>query len=265
MQLEVTNNRGWSAEQVEESVLGPSGQELAAVVIYPTSPLLLPVAPTLYTKFTEAGIAVIFLIRGADRGIETVATDNAAGTALAVRHLYALGHRKIKYVDFTRGHEMEDGIGRLQGVRQACDELGVAFGDDDFRSIERLREDKDYMPSEYMRGQLKDFLQRDPLTTAVVCYNDWLAIETWEAAVELGLSVPGDLSIVGFDNAAVANTWQHKLTTIDPLYREIGATVGRRLIELTTKGPINDPHVERVRPELVVRESTAMPRNESPA
>ena len=98
-----------------------------------------------------------------------------------------------------------------------------------------------------------------PRPTAIVCANDRSAIGVMLAAAQLGLSVPGDLSVVGYDDSPIASTHLLRLTTVDSRNAEIGAVAAERLVARIGGGPDTGAAV-LLEPELVVRGSTAAPR-----
>ena len=95
--------------------------------------------------------------------------------------------------------------------------------------------------------------------TAIVAYNDLLAVAAIDAARKIGLAVPGDLSVVGFDNSSLGERFAIPLTTVDPEHREMGISAVNILIDkIETPRPRPKLGVY-VTPRLVQRQSTAKP------
>jgi LacI family transcriptional regulator len=95
--------------------------------------------------------------------------------------------------------------------------------------------------------------------TAVVAYDDRQALALVKAAQAQGLEIPGDLSVVGFDNIPMASLWEPPLTTIRMPMQEMGSLAFRRLLERIERPDV--PPMKMMLPvELVVRGSTAPPR-----
>lgn len=171
-----------------------------------------------------------------------VRLDDAAGVAAAVGHLIALGHRRIAHLAGTR----RDGRERLAAFRAALGAAGLEPGpivEGDF--------------TEQGGEAAAEAVLADPDVTAVFCANDRMAVGLLHAAHHRGLHVPGDVSVVGFDDLTWTRYLWPPLTTV----RQPGREMGRAAARLVLDGPVGDaPTTLRVRPELVVRASTAPPR-----
>src|SRR5512133_230865 len=122
--------------------------------------------------------------------LPAVDSDNLAGAVMATEHLIRLGHRRI---GFLAGRpDLESARLRERGYAQALDAAGIPFDPD----LVRIG---GYQPDTARKGA-EDLLQLQPPPTAIFAANDASAIETVAVARALGLSVPGDVSVVGFDN-----------------------------------------------------------------
>jgi DNA-binding LacI/PurR family transcriptional regulator len=173
-------------------------------------------------------------------GVVTVAADDEAGDRCAVDHLVGLGHARIAAVGVTT---TTVGRIRLAAYRTAMAERGLAA----HRAVEtdEPTEDGGY------RAAIR-LLAADPRPTALVCYNDMTALGALSAARDLGLSVPEDLSVVGYDNTHLAELRHVDLTSVDIASREVGARAARLLLAPT------EAHgtLELVAPTLVARGSS---------
>lgn len=179
---------------------------------------------------------------------EVVMSDNEAGAAAAVRHLHALGHRRIATI--TGMIDSRPGVDRLRGYRAAIQELGLAYRD------EYVRYGDFY--AESGREQTAQLLQLDEPPTAIFAAADMMAIGAVRAASESGLSVPEDLSIVGFDDIQLAPHVNPPLTTLRQDKLGLGAAAGDALVARIAGDP-DRPHLRTLPVELVVRGSTAAP------
>src|SRR6185312_789867 len=123
-----------------------------------------------------------------------VMSDNPRGAAIAVEHLHELGHRRIATI--TGLVETRPGADRLRGYRDALRARGLAFRD------EYVAYGDFYVESG--RNAMAQLLALDEPPTAVVCASDMMALGAIRAVAEAGLSVPEDISIVGFDDIQLA-------------------------------------------------------------
>jgi DNA-binding LacI/PurR family transcriptional regulator len=178
----------------------------------------------------------------------TVGVDQAAGAELATRHLLDLGHTEI--VHLAGPLQWTEARGRLQGWQLAMHQAGL-------RPSQHLEGDWT-AASGYRVGA--ELARRDDVT-AVFAANDQMALGVLRALWEAGRSVPDDVSVVGFDDIPEAAYLIPPLTTV----RQDFTAVGHRAIEILQTaivGPAPDADVpERlIQPELIVRASTAAPR-----
>jgi LacI family transcriptional regulator len=201
-------------------------------------------------RLTRSGLACVGVDVALDGpATEYVISDNAAGSAAGVHHLHALGHRRIAHI--TGLVETRPGADRLRGYRDALRHHGLAFRD------EYVAYGDFYVES----GQqaMRRLLDLDEPPTAVVAASDLMALGAIRAVAERGLTVPGDVSIVGFDDIQLAGHVQPPLTTLRQDKPGLGAQAGRALTRLIAGEPAV-PEAMTLPVELVVRESTAPPR-----
>lgn len=208
--------------------------------------LLSPVVPQAVLEQASAACPVVAVERDVRLpGVDTVTDDGRAGSALAVDHLVAQGHRSVVHLD--GGHSAQAAT-RRRGYADA---------------MRRHRLEPVVEPSEYTEeggaaavGRLLAGRRR---FTALVAANDVNAIGAVTALEEAGLTVPGDVSVVGYDNTSLAGLRHIGLTTVDQSRAELGrlaveAVVGR------LHGGRTDPLRTRLQPALVVRRTTGPPR-----
>ncbi|WP_448808699.1 LacI family DNA-binding transcriptional regulator [Agromyces bauzanensis] len=191
----------------------------------------------------ELGVPIV-AVASEDRGaMHRVWLDQYAGARLAVEHLLGLGHREIRHL--AGPTNAMDAAERLRG-------WSAVLGEHRLPAREPLV--GDWSPgSGYVHGRT---LAADSDMTAVFVSNDQMALGVMHALAEAGLSVPGDVSIVGFDDIPEAAFFAPPLTTIrqdfDALGRDAMAGV---LAVLNDDDRMPAPRV----PDLVVRTSTAAP------
>jgi DNA-binding LacI/PurR family transcriptional regulator len=194
------------------------------------------------TRALRMSIPVV-VAQGVARGESMAAgVDQLAGARLATEHLLDLGHRHVAHV-----------TGPLDWVEAAQRREGwhAAHADRDLVPGPELLGDWS-AESGYAAGRR---LARDGEITAVFVANDAMALGLLKAFHEHGVSVPGDVSVVGFDDVPEAAYFWPGLTTV----RQDFAALGRNALELALRalGGENEPAHELVAPEVVVRSSTA--------
>ena len=180
--------------------------------------------------------------------VPTVGSNNWNGGLLAARHLLELGHRRIAMI--SGPEDVLCSRARLAGFRFAHDEAGVPV------DPSLVRFGNFYIDGGYEHGTA--LLDRPDRPTAVFAGSDLQALGVLKAARRLGLAMPGDLSVVGYDNLPVAAWTDPALTTIDQPLREMAGTAARMVIDLARGVDLPASRVDLVT-ELVVRESSAPP------
>jgi LacI family transcriptional regulator len=162
--------------------------------------------------------------------------------------LYDLGHRRIATI--TGMIDSRPGIDRLRGYRAAIQELNLAYRDDYVRYGDFYAESG--------REATAQLLELDEPPTAIFAAADLMAIGAIRAAAEKGLSVPEDLSVVGFDDIQLAPHVNPPLTTMRQDKLGLGFAAGDALVARVA-GDGDRPPLRTLDVELVVRGSTAPP------
>lgn len=175
---------------------------------------------------------------------DTVRPDDLAGARAAVRHLLALGHRRIAYVGSY--HEPQAHVNQLRwtGFSEAMSEAGLPVN-----------------PGGQRIGEPKALLERIfewGMPTALLCFCDDVARLAILELAARGLNVPHDISVIGFDDLRYAQFVIPPLTTVRLPYTQIGATAGRMILE-RIETPTLAPRRVVLPEELIVRASTAPP------
>ncbi|WP_415958682.1 LacI family DNA-binding transcriptional regulator [Streptomyces sp. 021-4] len=205
--------------------------------------------------FRRHGIPFVLVDRVAEGTTEcSVSVDDVAGGALAVRHLVEAGHRSIAYVSGPPGfNQVRD---RRTGALAALAEAGL--GPEALRELptERL----DVAAGRDAGARLLGLADRP---TAVFCANDLLALGVLQSLFAAGVSVPGDLALVGYDDIEFAAAAAVPLTSVRQPAAAMGALAAGLLLEETGAGGDPEAHEHRrvvLQPELVVRRSSLSSR-----
>jgi LacI family transcriptional regulator len=191
---------------------------------------------------------------GRNTNADYVVPDEAGGARTAVEHLIAAGHRRIGFCSVSGRFPLAAEL-RLRGYHEALDAAGI----DRDPSLLVFAEDADTRSA---RGPARDLLDRSDPPTAVFCFGDQIAMAFYQVGKELGLRVPEDLSIVGFDNQQyVADALDPGLTTIQLPHAEMGAWAAQRAIQRVLGELDGVPAAAMHMPcPLVERDSVAPPR-----
>ncbi|MEL7363464.1 MAG: LacI family DNA-binding transcriptional regulator [Bacteroidota bacterium] len=181
---------------------------------------------------------------------DTVNFDNYGGSYALTSHLLALGHRDIGIIRGPVG--ARDAEQRLKGYRTALAEAGIAPRSDWIVTGEYTLE------AGYAVAQ--PLFAKDEHPTALLCANDYCAAGAVRAAHEAGLSVPSDLSVVGFDGLPSTLYMQPPLTTARVPIDVVGRTAVSLLLDRIAEGHADHDPVRRVVPvDVLMRASTAPP------
>ncbi|CAN5601823.1 LacI family DNA-binding transcriptional regulator [soil metagenome] len=229
-------------------------------VIFGSSPLSLDHI----LRLVERGLKVVVFdrrLRESDyathAGIESVSVDNVAGGYIATKHLLDLGHRTIGFLSGPL--HTSSRLERLEGYRNALIDAGIKHDRGLVWADSVHGGSGDVEGAEIGRAGAKELLSRADRPTGIVTINDMYALGAYAGARDLGLRVPEDVSIIGFDDIAMAAIAHPALTTVrqpiaDMMNLAVDTLIGR--LEGTLVGP--SEHVT-VATELIHRGSTAPP------
>ncbi|GAA3091905.1 LacI family DNA-binding transcriptional regulator [Streptosporangium carneum] len=208
--------------------------------------VLLGIAPTSETLIEATGYTPTVVVGERDielGGVDIVVDDDQLGARLAIDHLVDLGHRRIAHIEGARS---SSGRFRCEGYLVAMRRHALA---------PYIMVEQGECTEEGGAEAARKLLTRDPRPTAIFAANDTVAIGVLAAAAELGLRVPEDLSVVGYDNTHLAGTQPISLTTVDQPRRAMGRSAAALLSD-RIGDPGKSSRLREVTPQLVVRRST---------
>ncbi len=221
------------------------GQSVDGVVVAPTGHS----ADTI-RRLQQANVPVVLVDRDLPElsAIDRVLFDNYTGGHLGAKHLVELGHEHITILaGLDHSHTIKQ---RIEGITAALGRHGIqpniVTGENDLHQFE----------VGYQRAL--DILSAQPRPTAIFALTDIAAVGTIHAAHELGLNVPGDLSLIGFDNIPLAQYSLPALTTIAQPIRDMGEQTAELLLR-RLESPDRDPVTITCGARLIVRGSTQPP------
>lgn len=187
-----------------------------------------------------------------DPGLLCADVDNVHAGRAAVQHLIGLGHRRI--AAFRGNSVFSSSEQRLIGYRQALEEAGIVYDT-------ALVQNGSYFPSpELCEENVRTLLAR-PLSerpTAIFCFNDNMALGTLRTLQRYGISVPHDISVIGFDDVPNASTVSPALTTMRQPIHEIGEHAANLLLA-QINGTTESEQNKLLPAEIIVRASTGVP------
>lgn len=229
-------------EQQASDIRRMREQRVAGLILFPLTNLSHDPA---VEDVVNDGIPVVLVDRYfPGLATDVVAVDNLGGGYLATRHLIELGHRRIGFVAAASMHttSIRD---RFEGYRRALAEHGLAY------NARQLL----YYPLEANPDDLAAYLRALERPSALFVSNDFTAMRVMRMAAELGIGVPENLALVGFDNIREAGELGIPLTTI----AQSGRQIGKRACELLIARVENPgkPYQHEFLPvELIVRRSS---------
>jgi LacI family transcriptional regulator len=199
-------------------------------------------------RMAEASTVLTNCFAAPETGLPAILPDEEYGGFLAAQAVLELGHRDILYLAGDREAWATDH--RVTGFRHAVENAGLEFR-------EGLVSYGDYQP-ESGYDRVMELAKREPFPTALLCANDRVALGVLFALSELGLSVPADVSVIGYDDEYLAGATHPALTTVSLPHYELGATSIRTLLAVLANETV--PSQQLIKGELVSRGSLGAPR-----
>ena len=179
--------------------------------------------------------------------VPTVDSDGYGGAMAATEHLLSLGHTRIALMGGRE--DLDSAREREKGFRAAMSAAAVVIDED-------LVRDSRYDP-DIATEVARELLSLANPPTAIFAANDITALSAMTVAASMGLTIPGDLSIVGFDDIPEASLSNPRLTTVRQPLQAMGAAAMAMLLDIIA-GVEREPHI-RMDTELIVRETTCPP------
>jgi DNA-binding LacI/PurR family transcriptional regulator len=210
----------------------------------------MPITEEQVRRFQEIGMPVV-LIDSAHPAVRRIIVDNIAGGKLATDHLLELGHERIAFISdyLDTPFHFSAMLDRYKGYCIALEEMNIEVNPQYQKQGFHGREEAKEMALELLRQPVPP--------TAIFAASDTQAIGVLDAASEMNITVPDELSVIGYDDIRDAD--YVNLTTIKQLLFEAGVEGGEALIDLIESGPMEP--LETILPvSLVIRKTTAPPR-----
>lgn len=246
-----TNNNHSDERKFLERIIT---QQFDGVIVEPTKSAVPNPNLNYYLNMESNGIPYI-MINGYYDEIEPlhIITDDQKGGYLQTKHLLELGHRKI--LGFFKSDDAQ-GAKKMKGYIKAHRSLQVPINPKNI--ITYTTEEKGTKPLNELEYKLS---QSGEKPTAIVCYNDELAIQLLEVIRNKNLNIPDDMSMVGYDDSLLAAVTEVKLSTIEHPKSKMGQMAAKMILDLvkhkneSSKSEVDINSIE-LEPKLIVRNST---------
>lgn len=240
--LGLTRNRVENERRLLESFLEKG---LDGLIVEGTKSALPNPNIEIYKKFYKQGIPVIFM-NGyyGELSPNYVVVDDVLGGKMATDYLISAGHKKItgifKYDDM-QGHK------RYQGFQESIYHAGITICEENLMWF--ATDDSKIFDESYQAETLKKLKQ----VSGVVCYNDEIATKLIKLLESNAIHVPGDISVVSFDDSNLATMSQIGLTTVAHPGKDLGKMAAKELLKIIKKEQNKSKKV--IKPKLIIRES----------
>jgi DNA-binding LacI/PurR family transcriptional regulator len=248
----------------DSSIGGPTAEAVHAALVDGIFMYALPAHQPGVVAAVERHVPIVVADTPRLPGVPFVGVDDRSGARAAAAHLAELGHRHVGVIAFRLCADDHEGFvdgerrrradykvtyDRLEGYGEGLADAGIDSAAAPVYEV---------YPNARKRGAAaaRVLLGLDPRPTALLAMSDELALGAIDVAAELGLTIPGDLSLIGFDDAPAAALATPALTSVGQPLVEKGRAAGRMLLEALAGGSPADVILPT---ELVVRSSTAAP------
>jgi len=213
-----------------------------------------PVSSEQSRQLTSFGVPIVVVNnQSAEEYRYSIYHDDVDGSCQVTRHLIELGHRNIAYLgNANAGRSTLD---RLAGIQQELDAAGIPLPEAYIHQVPGGGPEDGLSGSNYL-------LELPKRPSAIICYNDMMAIGVLKGLQQAGIQVPGEISVTGFDNIIFSAYTNPPLTTFDQPKRAIGVQAAQLvlgLLNLPTDEEAPGPKIQMLKGSLLVRASTARP------
>jgi DNA-binding LacI/PurR family transcriptional regulator len=178
--------------------------------------------------------------------VDTVVVDDYVGGCMAANHLLQIGHSEIAFL--AESQKVSSSRERMRGFRQTMLDAGLTLNEQWLKVCDYKVEDGN--------SKALELLQEDRRPTAIFACNDMLAVGALQAAMQMKINVPSELSIISFDNTILSSVTNPPLTTIAQPMEQMG----KLAVDLIVENIKEENHQKQrivLRPELIIRESTS--------
>lgn len=245
MQLSITHNLVYEESQALKTMLS---QGIKGLIVEPSKSALPNTNIALYEEIKAQNIPLVFFnAKYSWCDFPCVAMDDIEAGRVVTDHLFELGHKKISGIfalDDIQGHK------RYQGFMKSSEHHGVCQAEQHVLWYSTNEKPTLFTLS---KSRINSMLSN---CTAVVCYNDSLAVSLLDYCNKHNIKVPDDISIAGIDDSKLSTVCDVPLTTVRHPHELLGEKTAEKLLEIM-QNPSSETKDELFVPELIVRKSTA--------
>ena len=209
--------------------------------------IVTPVGPDnqVFEKFIDQNVRVSYLSQTDEEPSQcSVSIDQVRGGYIGIEYLAKLGHKKIMWVSGPDHHHQSNQ--RFVGITQAAQQLGIEIQVISAPSL-------DFLSGENIAPHI---IAQGPLPDAIFAGNDALALGIMNYFHKVGIPVPGQVSVLGYDNVSYAETALVSLTTVSQTPYQLGWTMGGQMLAEFEKSPDHVHQHVVFQPQIIERDST---------
>lgn len=245
----ILKNTGNNTENEAQCLKDILTKDIEGLIVEPTKSALYSNNIKYYKALDNHRIPYLF-IHGYYQQLEDrsyIILDDAKGMHAAVEYLIKLGHRNI--VGVFKADDIQ-GINRHKGYAKALNDAGLPYNADNI--IWFHTEDRETKPSQAIKYMIENRHEMD----AIACYNDQIAVSILKQLSDLGVKVPEDISVTGFDDSFLSVSGSVELTTVTHPKEKLGELAAQILLQMLRDDDyLRNPVHEVIVPELVIRGS----------
>ncbi|GKQ42374.1 GntR family transcriptional regulator [Companilactobacillus sp. RD055328] len=234
-------------EKERQSLLKMMDSGISGLIVEPTQSALSNINKDIYMKLKDLGIPILFInAHYSDLEIPYIEMNDFEGGRIATDILFDYGHQKILGL-----FKIDDS----QGVHRMNGYINSYRNHSDYSLLSEMimYQSSDNMHAIFKRIENALLMNENERPTAILCYNDQLAIQVMDLVRSLSLKIPEDISIIGFDNYQLSQYISPKLTTIEHPKEKMGHDAGKMILDIIEEKQDLDNIIYE--PELIIRNS----------
>jgi GntR family transcriptional regulator of arabinose operon len=224
-------------------------KDIEGLIIEPTRSAVFSNNVKFYQALDQHSIPYIF-IHGVYQQLDhkpQIILNDSNGMYLAIKYLIDLGHKNI--IGIFKADDIQ-GVERHKGYAKALSDSGMQYNPDNV--IWFHTEDRNIKP--YLT--IESYIRNGKAIDAIACYNDQIAFGIYEKISELGLAIPDDISLTGFDDSYYAISCPTKLTSVSHPKEQLGELAAQTLLDMIGNPEYDKSQIKKIiEPELIIRDS----------